>query len=124
MAKDGHGTTVTWSGFTANLISVDGPSRERGAIDTTVMSAQTAMTYIAAALYDGGSMDLTVEYNGDETIPIGGAATEITIAWAGQSTGYKTQFTGFMTAFSPSAAIGERITGKVSCKVAGIISTT
>lgn len=124
MAKDGYGTIITFgtSAFAANLIDVDGPGRERGAIDVTHMGSSNAMEYLEASLYDGGAVDITFEYNGSDDPPIDAAAETITIDWAGAGAGEKTTFSGFMTAFRPRAAIGERMTASATLKVAGEVS--
>lgn len=121
-AQDGQGTTISFgsSGFSAGLISVSGPSRTRAAIDATLMSTTTAKAYIVAELYDGGEVKIVVEHDGSDAIPISSAAETITIAWGG---GANTDvFTGFCTAYEPSASIGERMQGTMTIKVTGSIA--
>ncbi len=120
-ALDGTGTTITFgSGFTANLIDVSGPSMERGAIDVTHMASIAAMEFLPATLYDGGSVDITLEFKGDDDPPIDSVAEElITIDWAGVLGAGSYSFQGFMTNYTPSATIGDRMTATASLKVAG-----
>jgi len=121
-AKDGTGTTITFgtSAFAANLIDVDGPGQERGAIDVTHM-ASTEIESLEASLVDGGDVGLTFEYLGSDDPPIDQPAEEIIIDWAGAGTGYKSTFSGFLTNFRPRAAIGERMTATATLKVAGAV---
>jgi len=122
-AREGYGTTITFgtSGWAAKLISVEGPGMERAAIDATHMSTTTAMAYIVATLYDGGSVDVVFEFDPSQgEPPIGSALETITIDWAG--TGNTTAFSGGFTAYSPGAAIGERMQASATIKVCGPIT--
>ena len=121
---DGHGTIVTFgtSGFSANLIDVDGPGMTREAIDDTYMDTATAMAFCAAALYDGGEVTLTVKHLTTALPPISAVAETITIDWAGLGAGNKFSFTGFATGYSPGAAIGARMEGKLTVKVTGAVT--
>ena len=126
-AVDGFGTTVVFatSGFTANLLSVDGPGVERAAINSSHMAtASSYMTYIPAKLSDGGSVDIEFEFNGADAPPITAAAETITIDWAGDTGDGEYSFTGFMTNYSPSASVGERMTATATLKVSGVVSYT
>ena len=121
MATDGHGATLTFStsAFSANLLSLDGPSRSREAIDSSHMGTSTNMTYIPASLSDGGELSVEFEFDSSLTPPIDAVAETITIAW---SDGGSDSFEGFMTAYSPSAAIGERMTASATIKISGAIT--
>jgi len=126
-AVDGYGTTITFgtSEFTANLLSIDGPGVERAAINSSHMAtANSYMTYIPAKLSDGGSVDIEFEFLGADTPPITAAAETITIDWAGASGNGQWSFSGFMTNYSPSASIGERMTATATVKVTGVVSYT
>lgn len=120
-AYDGHGTTISFgtSGFSAPLLAIGGLSIERDAIDTTTMATTTAKSYMPADLYDGGTLDLTVEYDGSDSPPIAGATETITINWGGS--GNTSVFSGFVTGFTPSAATGERMEASMTVKVTGAI---
>lgn len=121
-AKDGHGTTIGFgtSGFAAKLIGVVGPGVERTAIDVTTMDTTNAMEYLEAALYDGGEVTLTLQFLGTDDPPYDQPTETITIDWAGA--GGTWAFPGFMTGYTPSAAINERMTTDVTIKVAGEIT--
>lgn len=121
---DGHGTIITFgtSGFAARLIDDSGPGLERDPIESTTMATTDAKEFIPASLYDGGSLDLTFEFSGDDNPPIDQPEEAITINWAGS--GNIWSFDGFMTGYSPGASIGERMTASASVKVNGKITVT
>lgn len=121
MATDGHGTTITFgtSGFSANLLEIGGVSLERAAIDSTHMGTANAKAYIPTSLYDGGSVDITFEFVGNENVPIDAAVETITINWAGANAW---SFSGFMTGFTPSAQTGEKMQASATLKITGAVS--
>lgn len=119
MADLGNGTTLTFSGITANLIDINGPNLERGEVETTHMGTTTARTYSPDDLYDAGEVTCTVEYNG-ENFPITGAAATLTIDWGGA--GNTSAVSAFLKSVSPGAAIGERMTADLSFKCSGAVS--
>jgi len=121
---DGYGTTITFgtSGFSANLISVDGPGLERGSIDITHMGTSNAMAYIAQALYDVGEISVTFEFNGADSPPISGATETITIDWAGATGSGSWSFSAFCTGYRPGASIGERMQATMTLKATGALS--
>lgn len=122
-AYDGHGTTITFgtTGYSAGIISVDGPGIERESIDATLMSTTTAKAYIVASLYDGGNLELTVEHDPAIDAPIANATETITINWGGTGTG-NWSFSGFCTGYKPGASIGERMTASMTVKVTGAVT--
>jgi len=122
-ARDGTGTTITFgtTGYSAGIISVDGPGLERDAIDATLMSTTSAKEYIVATLYDAGTLELTVEHDPAVDPPISNAAETITIDWAGSGVG-TWSFSGFCTGYKPGAAIGERMTASMSVKATGAVT--
>lgn len=125
---EGIGTTITFgtTGFSANLLDVSGPSIERGSIETTHMGTTLAKTFIAEQLYDPGGVDITIEFNGGDIPPAkSSTATEtITIDWAGATGSGTWSFSGFMTNYQPTAAIGERMQATATIKATGPISIT
>lgn len=126
MAVDlGTGTTITFgtSGFAANLLSIDGPGISRESIDTSHMGTSNAHTFTPGDLYDGGSIDITFEFAGDDDPPYDGAEELITIDWGGAGTGKKWTFNAFMTDYSPGAAIDERMEASATLKVTGAVTT-
>lgn len=119
---DGHGTTVTFgtSGFSANLLSIDGPSVSREDIDNTHMGTSTGKAFLPSALYDGGEVTLKVEHDGSDAVPIDQDPETITIDWAGQGNTYA--FSGYVKGYTPGAATGERMESSLVVKVTGAIT--
>lgn len=119
---DGHGTTITFgtSSFSANLISVNGPSVTRDDIDNTHMGTSDAKAYLPSALYDGGEVSLTVEHDASLAVPIDQDAETITIDWAGQGSTWA--FSGYVKGCTPGAAIGERMESEITIKVTGAVT--
>jgi len=119
---DGHGTTVTFgtSAWSANIISVDGPSATRDDVDNTHMGTSNAKAFLPSSLYDGGELTLTVEHDASAAVPIDQAAETITIDWAGGGNTYA--FSGYMKGYTPGAAIGERMEAQAVIKVTGAIT--
>ena len=120
----GDGTTIAFAvtGFTANVISINGPNPTRESIDTTHLGTSNDKTFIPAALVDGGDFSMTIQYDPTVTIPIKEPAETITIDPAGS--GNTLSFSGFLTAASHSFAVGELmqtdVTGKVTGPITGI----
>ena len=123
MASDGHGARITFedSAFTANLLSIDGPSQTRESIDATHMGSVTKMEFIPADLSDPGEYSIEFEFDSALEPPIDAAAETVTVAW-GDTSATSWSATGFMTAYSGSAAIGERMTASATLKLSGTIT--
>lgn len=121
-AGDGLGTTVTFgsSGFSANILSVDGPSVTRDPIETTHMGTTVTKSFIMSSLYDGGEVTLTVQHDATIAVPISGALETITIDWGGL--GSNDSFSGGVTAYTASATVGELMEGSMTIKAAGAIT--
>ena len=118
----GDGTTIAFAvtGFTANVISINGPNPTRESIDTTHLGTSNDKTFIPAALVDGGDFSMTIQYDPTVTIPINQPAETITIDPAGS--GSTLAFSGFLTGASHSFAVGELMQTDISGKVTGAIT--
>ncbi|HUU32559.1 MAG TPA: hypothetical protein VMW48_00785 [Vicinamibacterales bacterium] len=119
---DGSGTTVTFatSGFSMHITDVQGPSAERGEIETSYLGTSTWRTFIPEALANGGTVELTVQFDPSISDIITSAAETVTINWAGS--GNTDAFSAFCTAFSRGARVGELMEGSMTLKVTGAIS--
>ncbi len=126
MATEGIATEISFgtSNFSANLLSVDGPNIERAVIDSTHMETENAMTKILAALYDAGTVDITIEHDPSSLPPVIGqtALETITIKWAGIESGSTWSFSGGMTSYTGGATIGERMEASATITISGEIS--
>lgn len=120
MATLGNGSTVTISGFSGNLLSINGPNYERASVETTHMGTGAAKTFVPDDLYDPGTYEFEIEFDAGQSLPITGSAVAIAVSYSGA---FAWSATGFLTSFSPSAAIGERMTARTTFKLTGPIST-
>lgn len=116
---DGHGTTITFSGFTMSLISVDNLEINGVSIDTTVMSTTDWEERIAGSI-KSWSADVTVQVDVDEMPPVNTKGT-FSVDFNGTDT---PEFEGqaVMESFSMSAETGSRIEGSASFTGAGELS--
>lgn len=118
----GDGTTIAFAttSFTANVISINGPNPTREPIPTTHLGTTNDMTFIPAALVDGGDVSITIQYDPTVTIPIDEPAETITIDPAGS--GSTLSFSGFLTSATHSFAVGELMQTDINIKVSGAIT--
>lgn len=126
MATLGNGTVVTIGGISGNLLSVNGPNYERAFVETTHMGTTAARTYVPDDQYDPGTLEIELEFDAGQstTLPMTAATTGITIAYSGTAApGFSWSASGHMTSFSPSAAIGERMTARATFKLTGALTT-
>jgi len=64
---DGSGSTLTFSGFTAELTGINFSGMERAVLESTNLSTTDAKEYIAAKLYDAGEVSVEFNVNDDQT---------------------------------------------------------
>ncbi len=118
-AKVGTGLTVTHTGMgTVKILSLNGPNCSRASIDATNMGTTTAMDFIPTTLYDGGEVDMDVEYLG--VIPdISAAAESMVITLNGGKT---LTFNAFITGFNPTVPLEDKMVANMTFKVTGAIT--
>lgn len=115
------------SDFYADIVDFDGPNMSRNAIDCTTL-ASTSMTYKPSTLVDYGELNVTLNFDPNVLPPISSVAEEVTLTFptdnsVGASAGDSTwTFTGFMTNFSPSGSVGDKMTATATIKITGIIA--
>ena len=121
MADSGFGTSITFaSGFFAEILSVDGPDLSRDPIETTHMGTTNDWkTFIPSDLKDGGTLSVEIAYVPGTSPPIAAAESTCTVTYPDAST---VSFEGFMTSFSPSVPIDDRMTASAEIKVNGSVS--
>jgi hypothetical protein len=125
----GTGTRITFgtSGFSAKLMSVEGPDMKRPSIQTTDMSTTNNHTFMPGDLVDRGEAQITVQFDPSLTPPIAGAAETVTITWpvpAGLTNAATWVFSGFMTDFKPSSHIEQLMEATATLKVSGGVTIT
>lgn len=124
MADVGTGTTVAFgtSSFTAEVLSVNGNDISREDIETTHMGTTNYRTFMPSDLVDGGSVDMEIAFDPDSQPPFTAAAETITITFplpAGQSTPADVEFSGYVSSWSWSDPLEERMTADITIKVDG-----
>jgi len=108
------------------IMSLSGPSISVATIETTDL-ADTAKTFIAG-MYDGGEVTFDVAYDPDTASdPDSGHHFMTTDMLAGTEGYWKVEWSdgnyihakGFITSFSPTAAIDDKVTASFTVKVSG-----
>ena len=132
-AMDGNSTAIVFatSGFSANIIAIDGPSSSRESIESSHLGTVDDMTFFAASLADNGEVSLSIEFDPDIIWPFGTGTIQlaeiVTITWplpAGMATAATFSMSCFATGNSAAAANGERMEGSLTLKVSGAITQT
>jgi hypothetical protein len=116
-AADGTGTTITFSGLTANIISIDGPSFTREQIDTTHLGSTTTKTSMPAKLYDPGEISCEIEFDPAMGSIIEGSSGSLAIAWASATPSTWTWTSAYCTSFKAGAQVGQRLQATVGFKL-------
>lgn len=118
-AADGSGSTLTFSGLTANIISIDGPSFSREQIDTTHLGTTVTKTSTPADLYDAGEITCEIELDPSYLVPISGAPGSLAILWSSATPKTWTWSSAYCTSFKTGAQVGQRLQATVGFKLNG-----
>lgn len=103
MPDTGNGATLTRSGFTVDIVSIELRSQTIDTLDISLLSDSTWMRKIAADLADAGSITVTWNFDAGDTgeLPtIGGAAVSTTVTWPIHDSGNTTNATLVGTAIT------------------------
>ena len=119
MSDLGTGTTIVFgtSGFTAEILSLGSGGVSRDSYDTTDMATTGSMTKSPKKLVDEGTIDIEFAFDPNLQPPISGPTETVTITFpvpAGGSTGATLIGSGFITDFSWSAELEERMTASAT----------
>ena len=132
----GHGTTITFgtSGFTANIESVSWDGIARTVIETSHMGTTAAganqfgnRTFIPGDLVDPGTLTMNIHFNPQTNPPIGAVAETITVTYplvAGDSTPATWACSGFVSAFSLTDPMDDKMTAVLTVKFSGKVTET
>lgn len=116
---DGHGATLTFAGFVANIIDINLPTWMREAIDKTHMGTVDWKESMPADLADPGEITGTCEFDAQALPPILEAEDTLTIV-LGNAEGDQFITQAFMTSFGGAALkTGERMTCSFAFKCTG-----
>ena len=123
------GATVVFgtSAFSAELLSIGLPSIARGMIDTTHMGTTVARTHQPVDLIEWGELEIEFNFDPNNEPPIDGAAETITITFpipSGGASGATIAGSGFMTAFSVTAPLEDKMTATATIKWSGDLTWT
>lgn len=114
----GTGATVTHSGLTLPILSINGPEITREKINASKMSTTNWHDYLFASLRDPGEMQMTCEYTGTlPTFATTPATTTITYSNSNSLTG-----TAVITSLSPSVPLEDKMTVDITLSFSGAIS--
>jgi len=124
MAADvATGITIVFgtSGFSAELLDITAPTGTREPINTSHQGTSGQHTFTPADLMDWGSLEISFHFAPSTDPPIDGAAETVTITWPDATTW---AFSGFMTDYSASAPLNDKMTGSATVKVSGDVTIT
>lgn len=115
----GTGTSIAFaSGFLAEILSVSGPDASRKSIETSHMGTSSNHTFTPGDLVDRGEMSVEIAFDPETEPPVDDAPSECVITFPDSGATTWT-FTGFMTGFSPSTPLEDRMTATCRIKVSG-----
>lgn len=115
MARIGTGTTISFgtSSFTPDVIAFGQmASWERPAIETSHMGTTDWHTFLPGDLVNPGECQLTIAFDVGDIPPITAAPETITIGGFGGTIAG----TGFITSYTPSAPLEDRMTADITIK--------
>ncbi len=119
------GITIAFgtSGFSANVLDIDGPDWAREYLETSHQGTTGGhKTWIGADLADGGEFTFTVQFNPDTDVTgYGGGAEEVTLTWPSTATWV---FDAIIGGYTPTAPLNQIMTANVTTKVSGGIAVT
>lgn len=119
------GMTVTLTGattFFAEITDFDGPNMSRNSIDCTHMGS-SHMTFKPASLPDYGDFNVTMHFDPAQQPPIDSAAAQCTVTFPDDDSAGTADwvFTGFLTNFSPSGTVNDKMTATATLKITGVL---
>jgi hypothetical protein len=124
MADVGTATTITFgtSGFTADVVSLNGSDITREDIDVTHLGSTGYMEFQPANLSDGGSIEMEIHFDPDAQPPHQADPETITITFPLPPGGISPAtfvFTGYVNSWSWEVPLEEVMTAEVTIKVDG-----
>ena len=82
----GTGSTLTFAGFTAQIVSLSWSGISRVAIDSSHMGTTGGKTFIFGDQYNPGTITAEVHFKSNEAPPITGAAATLTLTFPDAAT--------------------------------------
>lgn len=126
--KTGFGTLLTFgvtTTYAPKKVAINGPSLGREALETSHFGTTGGYkTYINDDLVEGGEVSATIFWDALDTLPPISAAPETITLTENDSGAATLAFSGFVTGFNASRAMGSIMTADLTIKVAGAITFT
>lgn len=109
-ARNAQGTTITFgtSGFSAEIVSVNGQGIQRAVINTSHLGSVNSHSKIPASLVDEGEVQFEFHYDQSQVPPIRGDIETITITFPDSDTH---SGPGFISSWQYGAQIDNKLTG-------------
>ncbi len=127
MAITGQGTTLTWNGSIADVVSITAPTVSAATIDTTNI-ASIHRTFIAGTI-DSGEMSVEIMYDPmsdssledawDNTATTAPTAASAVLTFSDNAT---FTFSAILTGFEANVAIDENVTATLTFKITGAVT--
>jgi len=132
MADIAQLTTISWNGTTIpRITSFNGPSMGTPIINVPDLD-DTAVEKISSALFDGGQLSLSLNFEADNAVHdamvddnIAGTPRTVVLQFQnGTAATSEYSCTAFCTQFTPSGNTGEQLTADVTLDITGAVTIT
>jgi len=129
MADIAQLTTISYAGTAIpRITSFNGPGMGTPIINVADLD-DTAVEKISSALFDGGQLSLSLNFEADDTMHnhlndecIAGNSGAVVITFQNGTSATNTySFTAFPTNFTPTGNVGEQLTAEVTLDVTGTV---
>ena len=124
MSEIGHGTSMTFGTFVAEINNLGGPSIAQDSVETTHLGTVGRWREFCFGLKDAGEVTLDVNFSPDTDVPLGEQST-LEISWSlpeGQATNATWSADAFLTGYEPDAVVDDRLSASVTFKLSGAIT--
>jgi len=123
MATDvGTGSTITLGhtndpyDVSAELTSIEWSGWSAESVETTHMGTATGRTYISGDLYDAGELSVEGHFDPTEALPKWTEVGVVTIVFAGNGTPHQWRANAFITEYSVSSPLEDKMTFSATLK--------
>lgn len=132
MADIAQLTTISWNTTAIpRITSFNGPNMGTPIINVPDLN-DTAVEKISSALFDGGQLSMSLNFEADDTTHnamnddcIAGTPRAIVLQFQnGTSATNEYSCTAFCTQFTPGGNVGEQLTAEVTLDVTGVVTIT
>lgn len=127
MTDIGHGATLTFGAFTANVISFDGPGLSVDDVETTHLGSASATKEFIPGLEDSGEVTAEIHFDPDEDDPRDEGTATLTITFpipAGLSAGATWAASAYVNQYSPSTPVDDLMKASVKWRLTGVVTMT